>query len=80
MSSLPLEVVEMVGHTITKVIPITIVLAYEFLGLQPGRAMVAQARTRHRHLLLDFRPGLCARVPHRAYGARRGIHLRNSWR
>ena len=50
MSSLPLEVVEMFGQTIAKVVPITIVLALVFSVLthfwacNPGDAVVAQAR------------------------------------
>ena len=55
MSNLPLEVVEMLGQTIAKVVPITIVLAAgilgadAFLGLQsrerPGGASVNSSPT-----------------------------------
>ena len=74
MSNLPLEVVEMLGQTIAKVVPITIVLAVVFSVLthfwacNPGNAVVAQARTDHRHLLLVLRAGVCAGAPDRAHG------------
>ena len=50
MSNLPMEVVEMLGQTIAKVVPVTIALALvfsvldAFLGLQSRHAVVAQAR------------------------------------
>ena len=83
MSSLPLEVVVMFGQTIAKVVPITIgagggVLGADpFLGLQSRRAVVAQARDRHRHLLLVLRSVVRAGVPDRAAGARRRRRLQD---
>ena len=77
MSSLPLEVIEMVGQTMAKVVPVTIGArrgvrrALAFLGLQSRQAVVAQARTGHRHLLLVLRAGICPRLPYRAVGGRR---------
>ena len=68
MSNLPLEVVEVFGQTIAKVVPVTIVLALvfsvltAFLGLQSRQALVAQARTRHRRLLLVLRAAVWARA------------------
>ncbi len=61
MSSLLLEVVEMLGQTMAKVAPITIragcgvLSALRFLGLQSRDTLVAQARTRDRYLLLVLR-------------------------
>src|SRR6185437_6156819 len=45
------------------------------LGLQPRHALVAQARTRHRHLLLVFRAVVRAGIEDRAAGARRRRRL-----
>ncbi len=78
MSTLPFEVIEMIGQTMMKVVPITIGLALfftvldPFLGLQSRQAVVAQARARHRHLLLVLRAGVRPRAAHRAAGGRRG--------
>ena len=77
MSSLLLEVVEMFGQTIAKVVPITIVLALVFSVLSyfwacnPGSAVVAQARDRDRRLLLVLRASDHARGPDRTAGGRR---------
>lgn len=49
MPSLPFEVIEMIGQTMMKVVPITIALALFFtvlthyLGLQSRQAVVAEA-------------------------------------
>ena len=77
MSNLPLEVVEMFGQTIAKVVPdhdragAGVLGADAFLGLQPRHALVAQARTGHRHLLLVLRSVVRAGIADRAAGARR---------
>ena len=84
MSNLPLEVVEMLGQTIAKVVPITIGLALMFSVLthfwacNPGNALVAQKRARHRHLLLVPGTAVRARAADRAAGGRRRRRLQNT--
>src|SRR5580700_2871719 len=51
-----------------------------FLGLQPGKTLVAQARTGHRPLLLVLRSVVRAGVADRAVGARRRRGLQHSRR
>ena len=80
---LGLEIVEMLGQTMAKVVPVTIALALRilgagaFLGLQSRPALVAQARARHRPRLLVPRAAVRPRVPDRAVGARRRPAVRN---
>ena len=77
MSNLALEVVEMLGQTIDKVVPITIVLALVFSVLthfwacNPGTPWWRKRELVTDTLLLVFRPGVRARVADRAVGARR---------
>ena len=83
MSNLPLEVVEMLGQTIAKVVPVTIGLAVVFTVLthfwacNPGKPW-----WRKRELVTDicywfFVPLFCPRVPHRAAGAGRRLLLQH---
>jgi hypothetical protein len=67
-----MEVIEMVGQTMAKVVPVTIGLALVFTVLSH---FWAQARARHRHLLLVLRPGIRAGISYRAAGARRRLCL-----
>ena len=50
------------------------------LGLQSGPALVAQARARHRSLLLVHHPAVRALSAHRAAGARRRLAVRHHHR
>jgi hypothetical protein len=75
--NLPIEILEMLGQTMAKVVPVTLALALvvlgtgAFLGLQSRQALVAQARTGHRPLLLVPGAAVRACLPHRPVGARR---------
>ena len=77
--NLPTEIVEMLGQTIGQGgaghdrAGAAVLGAGAFLGLQSRQALVAQARARHRHLLLVPGAAVRARVPHRAVGARRRL-------
>jgi len=79
MFNLPLEIAEMFGQTIAKVVPITIVLALVFsvlahLGPASRKRRGGAARTRHRHCTRFFVPLLRARARIVA-GARRRLIL-----
>ena len=84
MSSLPMEVIEVVGQTMVKVVPVTIALALVFTVLSyfwacnPGKPWWRKRELDPRHLLLVLRAGVCAHLPHRAAGARRRHPLRHS--
>ena len=79
-------VVHSIGVTVMKILPISIVLgaglcgAELFLVLQSGPALVAQARARHRSLLLVHHSAVRALSAHRPSGARRRLAVRHHHR
>jgi len=85
MPNLSMEILVMLGQTIEKVVPITIVLALVFTVLTHFWACNPAAPWwRKRELVTDivywfFRPGIRAGVSHRSDGARRKRRLRHSW-
>jgi hypothetical protein len=86
MPTLPLEVIELVGRTIVKLLPVTIVLALlfsvltHFWACNPGKPW-----WRKRELVTDicywfFVPVFAPRLPYRADGDRRQRHFQCSRR
>ena len=54
MSSLPMEVIEVVGQTMAKVVPVTIALALVFTVLSHFWSCTGQTRRRKRELMTDI--------------------------
>ena len=83
MSSLPLDVVVMMGQTMAKVVPITIALAVVFAVLSHFWACnPGEPWWRKRELVTDicywfFVPVFCPRLPDRAVGGRHGTSLQH---
>ena len=81
-----LPLVHSIGLTLVKIVPVSIALALVFtrpvvlLVLQSGAALVAQARPRHRPLLLVHHPAVRALSAHRPPGDGRRVPVRHQHR
>ena len=79
MSNLPIEVVDMLGQTMAKVVPVTIALALlfsvlaHFWACNPGRPWWRKRELVTDHLLLVPGAAVRTRIPDRAVGARRQL-------